>query len=183
MAAKGAVGQGSGQGSGLKAGDTRTVVSLDDNRLAAAVLGQHDANLALIEQLLGVTAVAHGNMITLTGSGSACASARKVIEALYARAAKGETIAAGDVDGLIRHSRSAPAQEGMAQIRTRQKIVTARTPMQGQYIRALERSDLVFGLGPAGTGKTYLAVAFAAQCLEKESRRQNYSVAAGGGSG
>ena len=85
----------------------------------------------------------------------------------YARAARGELIASGDVDGLIRHFRSAPAAEGMAQIRTRQKIVTARTPAQSTYIRALERSDLVFGLGPAGTGKTYLAVAFAAQCLER----------------
>jgi phosphate starvation-inducible protein PhoH and related proteins len=152
---------------GLKAGDTRAIVTLDDNRLVAAVLGEHDANLALIEQLVGVTAVAHGNMITLTGPTAACATARKAIEALYARATRGESISAGDVDGLIRHARSAPAQEGMAQIRTRQKIVTARTPMQGQYIRALERSDLVFGLGPAGTGKTYLAVAFAAQCLER----------------
>ncbi len=162
-----ASGPASGQSSAVKAGDTRAVVSLEDNRLVAAVLGQHDAHLALIEQLLGVTAVAHGNMITVTGTSAACATARKVLEALYARAARGESIAAGDVDGLIRHSRSAPQQEGMAQIRTRQKIVTARTLMQGNYIRALERSDLVFGLGPAGTGKTYLAVAFAAQCLEK----------------
>jgi phosphate starvation-inducible PhoH-like protein len=55
----------------------------------------------------------------------------------------------------------------MAQIRTRRRIVTARTPMQSSYIRALERTDLVFGVGPAGTGKTYLAVAFAASCLER----------------
>ena len=147
--------------------DARVVVTLAENRFVTIVLGEHDAHLALVEQLIGVTAVAHGNMITVSGSASACATAKKVLEQLYARAARGESVAAGDVEGLIRHARSAPANEGMAQVRTRQKIVTARTAMQSTYIRALERSDLVFGLGPAGTGKTYLAVAFAAQCLEK----------------
>jgi phosphate starvation-inducible protein PhoH and related proteins len=126
--------------SGSKVGplDAKSIVTLADNRVVAIVLGEHDAHLALIEQLIGVTAVAHGNVITLTGSTSACAAAKKVLET-----------------------------QGMAQVRTRQKIVTARTAMQSSYIRALERSDLVFGLGPAGTGKTYLAVAFAAQCLER----------------
>ena len=131
------------------------------------VLGEHDSHLALIEQRLGVKAVAHGNVITIHGTSADCAIARKVLDTLYVRAGRGETISGGDIEGLIRHERSAPAKEGMAQIRTRKKIVTARTPMQSQYIRALERTDLVFGLGPAGTGKTYLAVAFAAQCLER----------------
>ncbi len=145
----------------------RIVVSLDDNRLIPLVLGEHDAHMALIEQVLGVKAVAHGNMISVSGPDTAIAVAKQVLEALYARALRGEEFSAGDVEGLIRHTRSAPVNEGMAQIRTRKKIVTARTAMQSSYIRALERSDLVFGLGPAGTGKTYLAVAFAAQCLEK----------------
>jgi phosphate starvation-inducible PhoH-like protein len=90
-----------------------------------------------------------------------------VLEGLYARVKKGETVGAGDVDGLIRHTLSAPAKEGMAQIRTRRKTITARTLTQSTYIRMLEKSDLVFGVGPAGTGKTYLAVAFAAQMLER----------------
>ena len=149
-------------------GDVRVVVPLEDNRIVTLVLGEHDAHLALIEQLTGVKAVAHGNMVTLSGSVADCIVARKVIEALYARAARGEDFSAGDVEGLIRHERSSPVKEGMAQIKTRKRIVTARTPMQSNYIRALEQVDLVFGLGPAGTGKTYLAVAFAAQCLERK---------------
>ena len=86
------------------------------------------------------------------------------------RAAKGEAVGAGDFDGLIRHARSEGAiSDGQAQIVTRRRVVKARTPMQSTYIRALEKHDLVFGLGPAGTGKTYIAVAFAAQCLERGS--------------
>ncbi len=146
---------------------SRVVVPLEDNRLVPLVLGEHDAHLALIEQLIGVKAVAHGNLISLTGPLQACTTAKQVLEALYARAVRGEEFVAGDVEGMIRHSRSAPANEGMAQIRTRKKVVTARTAMQSAYIHALEHSDLVFGLGPAGTGKTYLAVAFAAQMLER----------------
>ena len=146
----------------------RVVVTFEDNRLLPRLLGEYDAHLARIESQLGVTAHAQGNVITLSGSKPAAETAREVLGALYERVAKGETIGAGDIDGLIRHARSgAPRAEGMAQIRTRRRIVTARTPMQSAYLRALEKFDLVFGVGPAGTGKTYLAVAFAAACLER----------------
>ena len=92
-----------------------------------------------------------------------------MLEKLYARIRQGEDIGAGDIDGLLRHATATTPRprDGLAQIRTRRRVVTARTPMQGAYIQALERVDLVFGLGPAGTGKTYLAVAYAAQCLER----------------
>ncbi len=145
----------------------KLTVAFEDNRHVATVVGGHDANLALIEQKLGVEAVAHSNVVTITGPHAACVQARTVLQGLYERAAKGEPIALGDVDGLIRHTLSAPAKEGMAQIRTRKKVVTARTTTQSAYIRALEKTDLVFGLGPAGTGKTYIAVAYAAQMLER----------------
>src|SRR5205085_9972036 len=70
--------------------------------------------------------------------------------------------------GLLRHAADhTTPTDGLAQLRTRRRVVTARTPNQGVYIQAMERIDLVFGLGPAGTGKTYLAVAYAAQCLER----------------
>ena len=146
----------------------RVVVTFEDNRLLPRLLGEYDANLARIESQLGVTAHAQGNVVTLSGPKAAAETAREVLAALYERVAKGETIAAGDIDGLVRHARSgSPRAEGMAQIRTRRRIVTARTPMQSAYLRALEKFDLVFGVGPAGTGKTYLAVAFAAACLER----------------
>jgi phosphate starvation-inducible PhoH-like protein len=132
------------------------------------LLGEYDSHLALIEDRLGIDAHAHGNVVILTGPAASCAIARDVLEKLYTRVAKGEQVGAGDFDGLIRHARSEePANDGQAQVATRRRVIKARTPTQSAYIRAIEKHDLVFGVGPAGTGKTYLAVAFAAHCLER----------------
>ena len=80
--------------------------------------------------------------------------------------ARTSALAISTASCAIRRS-EAPAKDGLAQIRTRRKVITARSPTQTTYIQALDNVDLVFGLGPAGTGKTYLAVAYAAQCLER----------------
>ncbi len=148
----------------------RLVVPFEENRHMPHLLGEHDVNLAILEDRLGITAVAHGNVITINGPDNSCDIAREVLEKLYARVVTGETLNAGDFDGLIRHARKETSHHkqssGQAQIATRRKVIKARTPAQSDYIRAFSNSDLVFGLGPAGTGKTYLAVAFAAQCLE-----------------
>jgi phosphate starvation-inducible protein PhoH and related proteins len=152
---------------------TRVVVPFEDNRHLPRLLGEHDVHLALIEDRLGIEAHAHGNVVVLSGSDSGCAIARDVLEQLYARIAKGNDaggaeITPGDIDGLIRHARQGDdANDGQAKITTRRKVVKARTVAQSNYIRALEKTDLVFGIGPAGTGKTYLAVAYAAHCLER----------------
>ena len=91
-----------------------------------------------------------------------------MLEKLYARVRQGEDIGPGDIDGLLRHAAGeASAPDGLAQIRTRRRVITARSPIQSAYMQAFDDVDLVFGLGPAGTGKTYLAVAYAAQCLER----------------
>lgn len=151
-------------------GNSRLVVPFEDNRLLTRLLGEFDSNLALIEDRLGIEAHAHGNVIILTGSESNCQIAREVLEALYQRAGKGENIGPGDFDGLIRHARqeTAPSDgSGQAQVATRRRVIKARTPTQSLYMRAIEQTDLVFGIGPAGTGKTYLAVAYAAHFLER----------------
>ena len=148
--------------------DKRLVVPFEDNRHLTRLLGEYDSHLALIEDRLGIEAHALGNVVTLTGPEDACDIARTVLQELYIRAAAGEPIGAGDFDGLIRHAREAAVPgDGQAQIATRRRVIKARTPVQSAYIRALGRSDLVFGVGPAGTGKTYLAVAYAAHCLER----------------
>ena len=147
----------------------RLVVPFEDNRLLPKLLGEYDSHLALIEDRLGINAHAHGNVIILTGPASAIAIAREVLEKLYGRISKGETIGAGDFDGLIRHARAEgpPAADGQGQVATRRRVVKARTPAQTAYMRAIEKHDMVFGIGPAGTGKTYIAVAFAAHFLER----------------
>jgi phosphate starvation-inducible PhoH-like protein len=151
-----------------KVTQARVIVPFEDNRHLNRLLGEYDGHLALLEDRLGIEAHVHGNVVTLTGPAEACATAREVLEKLYARIRGGEDITAGDVDGLLRHIKAEPqGKDQLPQIRTRRKVITARSPNQSAYIQALERSDLVFGLGPAGTGKTYLAVAYAAQCLER----------------
>jgi phosphate starvation-inducible PhoH-like protein len=147
-------------------GRTRLDVPFEDNRHLNRLLGEYDGHLALLEERLGIDAHAHGNVVTLSGSVAACQTAREVLEKLYARVRQGEDIGPGDIDGLLRHAAEAASGDGLERIRTRRKVITARSPNQGTYIRMLDRCDLVFGLGPAGTGKTYLAVAHAAQCLE-----------------
>ena len=154
------------------------VVAFDDNRLTQELFGEFDQNLAVIEQRLGVEAVARGNQVTLRGSPEAMSQARLALDALYHRLQTGHGISAGDVDGAVRMAAAQESQLSlptiepkgrlsMAQIATRRRTVMARTPVQDAYIRAFDRVELTFGVGPAGTGKTYLAVAYAAAMLER----------------
>jgi phosphate starvation-inducible PhoH-like protein len=154
------------------------VVAFDDNRLIQELFGEFDQNLAAIEQRLGVEAVARGNQVTLRGDNEALARARLALDMLYVRLQSGHNIGPGDVDGAIRMAIASEEQMhlpsleprgrlSMAQVGTRRRTVVARTPTQDAYIRAFDRAELVFGVGPAGTGKTYLAVAYAAQMIER----------------
>ncbi|KAA0968570.1 phosphate starvation-inducible protein PhoH [Aureimonas fodinaquatilis] len=154
------------------------VLTFDDNRLAAALFGKFDEHLALIEQKLSVDARARGNLVELRGDALACEQARRTLDMLYARLQGGAEIQTSDVEGAIRMAIAQddqlvlPTLEkkgrlALAQISTRKRTIHARTPTQDAYMRAMDRSELVFGVGPAGTGKTYLAVAHAAQLLER----------------
>jgi phosphate starvation-inducible protein PhoH and related proteins len=155
------------------------VVFFDDIRLVRDLLGDYDANLAVLEDRLGIQAVVNGNVVSLRGPEQSRETARSVLEQLYGRLAQGEMIGVGEVVGAIRHARTpgqvaevaeADAKDAKLpaaqQIRTRKRLITARTPAQSAYLSALHAHDLVFATGPAGTGKTYLAVAFAASYLE-----------------
>jgi phosphate starvation-inducible PhoH-like protein len=153
-------------------------LAFEDNRLVSQLYGDFDQNLALVEQRLGVAATPRGNHVMLTGSATGIDQARRVLESLYALLEEGRTVEIADVDGVIRMIETEDSQltlptlekKGkvrMAQIATRKATIVARTPAQDAYIRAMDRSELVFGVGPAGTGKTYLAVAHAATLLER----------------
>jgi phosphate starvation-inducible PhoH-like protein len=158
--------------------ETQVVIDFDENRAVSALVGPYGQNLALIERRLGIDARARGNMVTLSGEPGPIALARRVLESLYDRLLEGYDVLSGDVEGAIRMAEAEEAQlplptlDGpgrmqLARIATRKKSVVARTPMQDTYIRAMDRSELIFGIGPAGTGKTYLAVAMAAAMLER----------------
>jgi phosphate starvation-inducible PhoH-like protein len=150
------------------------VVFFDDLRLVRDLLGDYDANLAVLEDRLGVQAVVNGNAVSLRGPEQSRETAKSVLEQLYGRLAQGEAIGIGEVVGAIRHAGNDAAEAetlnakapSAQQIRTRKRLITARTPKQSEYLAALQAKDLIFATGPAGTGKTYLAVAFAAACLE-----------------
>ncbi len=162
-------------------GSSGITAEFADNRHLAALLGEHDAHLALIEQHLDIDAYAHGNIVVLKGPRESCLMAREVLEHLYDRLEKGDSIGAGDIEGALRHANHSRmtneeagqtslrnnGQGGMAQVSTRKRTITARTPAQSRYIKAIQKLDLVFSTGPAGTGKTYLAVAAAAAQLEQ----------------
>jgi phosphate starvation-inducible PhoH-like protein len=150
----------------VSADDNTLALVFDDNRLLTLVCGGHDEHLALIEQRLGVDIMPRGNRLAVRGSEDARERTRDVLMALYLRAQRGQDVAKGDVEGAIRMREAAQMEQGGGpSVRTRRKLVTPRTPRQGQYVDAIRRNELVFGLGPAGTGKTYLAVACAAEAL------------------
>jgi phosphate starvation-inducible protein PhoH and related proteins len=154
------------------------VLTFDNNKLAGALYGPFDENLARIEQKLGVDIRSKGNQLAIKGESTAAEQARRALDYLYGLVQGGTELSASEVDGAVRLAQAAddqlslPTMEGKgklaaAQISTRKRTVYARSANQDAYMRALERSELVFGIGPAGTGKTFLAVAYAAMLLER----------------
>jgi phosphate starvation-inducible PhoH-like protein len=154
-------------------GDTpETRLEYADNRKLQDLCGPYDRNIAQIEHGCGVTIVRRGNQLELRGEPDARERAQGALDALYARLEQGRPVEPGDVDAAMRMpAPRSPARRpvdqlelfegGRVEIRTRKKTVEPRTPAQKEYARALFRNELVFGIGPAGTGKTYLAVAAA----------------------
>ena len=147
-------------------------LQFDDNTLLPLLFGEHDRHLARIEQALGVSLVSRGNHVAISGPPSAAERAREALQFLYERLRRGLTVDQGEVDAAVRLTTAEDSHgagdlfgvEGLA-IRTRKRHIGPRTPGQVRYLKALRDNELVFGLGPAGTGKTYLAVAQAVQML------------------
>ncbi len=143
--------------------DTRTL-RFDENRLCALLFGQHHEHLALIEQQIPATLAARGNLVTVTGEPGAVEAAGAVLEDLYRRLEGGLELGRSEVEAALRMVLHGPRDaigfpgEDVL-IRTDKRRVTPRSPTQAAFLRAMQRHDLVFGIGPAGTGKTYLAVA------------------------
>ncbi len=147
-------------------------LQFDDNRLLPMLYGDHDRHLARIEQGLGVSLVSRGNQIGISGNPEAVDHARQVLSQLYQRLKRGLNVDQAEIDAAVRRALTPVSEPGLFDgdalaIRTQRRHITPRSPMQAQYMRALQENELAFGIGPAGTGKTYLAVAVAVALLAK----------------
>ncbi len=155
------------------------LLQFDDNRLVPLLFGEHDSNLARLEQMLEVTIVSRGNRVAISGEAEQVQCAAKALQGLWERLKRGLEVTPGEVDAAARLAAGTAAPEGApdaaddtsalhdeaAAIRTRKRLITPRTPRQKTYLESLRRNELCFALGPAGTGKTYLAVAMAVDYL------------------
>ena len=149
----------------------------DDNRLFASLCGEFDENLFLFEKQFNIEIITRGNHIILLGNINNIKMARLALESLYALIEQSNHVDRHDIEGIIRmakqqarQSNSSDLQDNikLAQIKMRKTIIKARTPMQNNYINAFDKNELVFGIGPAGTGKTYLGVAQGVKLLERK---------------
>ncbi|CAH2600809.1 PhoH-like protein [Rhodovastum atsumiense] len=140
-----------------------------DNALLPLLLGDHDRHLVRLEQGLGVRLSCRGNRVAIAGEAARVEAAQLALTALYRRLERGEPIGTSEVDAAIRMSEIDDPRlplSDLPAIRTRRGAVGPRSPGQAGYMDALARNEMVFGIGPAGTGKTYLAVAQAVAMLQ-----------------
>lgn len=147
------------------------VLEFPDNRLLIDLCGAYDAHLAAIEKALELQIIRRGNQLSILGDTEAATKAGQILNTLYARLEGGRTVEQADVDSMIRMGGNdvetgtragdqLEMQVGEAiEIQTRKKRVEPRTEAQKAYVTSLFENELAFGIGPAGTGKTYLAVA------------------------
>ena len=157
------------------AGQKQVCLEFDDNERLRLICGQHNRHLARIEQALGVGMSSFGNQITISGDGDNVDRASQTFASLYRQLSEQETteeVSATLVDDLLRQTENgvepdkSPIDKSVFATTWKKKIYP-RTAGQSAYFKLLQNNEVVFGLGPAGTGKTYMAVAWAVDCLKK----------------
>ena len=148
-----------------------SIIEFPDNRLLIDLCGAYDQHLAAIEKALDVQIIRRGNQLAILGSAAGLDEVTEILKALYQRLEAGRTIEPGDIDRELRMQgdgengvdRKVDQLEIFSgekfEIKTRKKIIEPRTDAQKAYVASLFSNELAFGIGPAGTGKTYLAVA------------------------
>ena len=155
-------------------------LDFEENALLPDLYGEHNRNLARIEQMLEVTIHERGNQLLVVGDPENVNRTKDVLASLYNRLKKDMDVGPQEVDGAIRMAvdgdqapyaketemkHKAALPDTAMVIKTRKKHISPRSSLQASYLRAIDENELVFGLGPAGTGKTYLAVAKAVEAL------------------
>jgi len=138
---------------------------LYNNQLVQKIVGISDANLKLMEKILGVEISCFGNEFTINGDKAAAQRAKEAIDLLYHKVSLGQDIGEQEIKAAVRFSDGQNTAETKALtdivLKTKKRHIYPRSATQAEYIQEMMKNELVFGLGPAGTGKTYLAVALA----------------------
>ncbi|SNS15702.1 PhoH family protein [Antarctobacter heliothermus] len=150
---------------------TEAILEFPDNRLLIDLCGEFDRNLTDIEARTGVQILRRGNQLAVHGPEDAVPAVADVLRGLYERLEQGREVARGDIDRALRMEDDEPDEQlemftgGPVEIKTRKKLIEPRTDAQKAYVQSLFVNEMAFGIGPAGTGKTYLAVAVGVHML------------------
>ncbi|MBL4805326.1 MAG: PhoH family protein [Alphaproteobacteria bacterium] len=148
---------------------TTQTLEFKQNKLLPLLFGEHNSHLNYLEQKLGIQISDRGNTVTLSGDDLSVKTAEDVLNSLLEKIEKKREIGTAEIDAELRFLQNKQdnkdeqptVSKGKTVIKTKKKSIAARSPNQEAYLRAILNSEMVFGLGPAGTGKTYLAVACA----------------------
>jgi phosphate starvation-inducible protein PhoH and related proteins len=151
-------------------GGKAITLQFNDNTLLPLLLGDHDRHLVRIEQALGVRLSCRGNRIAIAGDTGRVDAAQGMLQGLWRKLERGESVGRPEIEAAIKLADAEtdprlPLSD-LPAIRTRRGAVGPRSPGQATYMEALASHEMVFGVGPAGTGKTYLAVAQAVAMLQ-----------------
>ena len=145
------------------------ILELEDNKVLIELYGQHDENLTKIENNFGIHISYRGNIIEFRGNKDSCSSASKLISSVYKKLVNGKKINEDIFDDFSKYSKKSDAEDlNTILIKTKKKNIYPRSANQLKFVNLIKEKDLVFGVGPAGTGKTYLAVACAVEALLKK---------------
>jgi phosphate starvation-inducible protein PhoH and related proteins len=148
-------------------------MTFENNQLAQSLFGEHNQHIRLVEQRLGLRISTKGNTLQLRGEEPAVFLAQRLFSELYGLLKKGYPLYDNDIDFAIRflkENHEAGLQEVFLDavfVTSQKRIITPKTQNQKDYIEAIRKFDIVFGIGPAGTGKTYLAMSMAISALMK----------------
>jgi phosphate starvation-inducible PhoH-like protein len=152
-------------------------IILEDNGAIMELYGEHNENLKEIENIFGVSIYSRGGKIIIKGASKAVESSTKFLNEIYNIITKGYKLELGDIEPAARIvvEDKIPLEDIFLDtvcISTRKRIIAPKTITQKIYIEAIRKNDIVFGIGPAGTGKTYLAMAMAVSAfLNREVNR------------
>ena len=144
--------------------NSTTYLEFDNNEYLIELFGSHEKNLRFIENELDVSIATRGNKLVITGPSDRTEEAGRALSELYSKLEAGERVDNEALALAVHHSHDEHLHEDVF-LSTKKRVIAARSPRQADYIEALKNYDMVFALGPAGTGKTYLAVALGVQMM------------------